>query len=224
MHGSLSHTTVPYSLIVQCTCVRASLVGQGQTNPDPGTQGTNGKQTGRPKSLHDRRHNAALPRTANPSCWRFSRARQSSQRERYFPKIPDMYRGRHQGTELNDPPDLSPAERHEASVIPSTPTPSRHAKGRRSPPDSASQAHGRKWALAMVVRVTQWNECCVGDGCAVVCTKSNLQLATCLDAALNATVLHVWERRGRAPQSLPRRLWANLSNAWLFLVAPPRHL
>jgi hypothetical protein len=125
-------------------------------------QGANGKQTGRPKSFLDRRQNDALPRTANPSCWHFSRARLSSQRERYFPKIPDMYRGRHQGTELNDPPDLSPAERREASVIPSTPTPSRHAKGRRSPPDSASQAHGRKWALAIVVWVPQWNDCCVG--------------------------------------------------------------
>ena len=125
-------------------------------------QGTNGRQTGRPNSLHDRRLNFASPRTANPSYWPFSRARQSCQRERYFPKIPDAHKGRHQVTELNDPPELSPAERHEASVIPSTPTPSRHAKGRRSPPDSASQAHGRKWALAIVVWVPQWNDCCVG--------------------------------------------------------------
>ena len=27
---------------------------------------------------------------------------------------------------------------------------------------SAAQAHGRKWALGMVVQVTQCNECCVG--------------------------------------------------------------
>ena len=56
--------------------------------------------------------------------------------------------------------------------------------------------------MGMVVQASQCNECCVGGGCAVACTKSNLQLAASLDAALTATVLHVWGAGGSSTTKL----------------------